>query len=96
MSDVLKGEELAAAIKKCPEWDVSEDEKELVRVLEFEEFTEAIDFVNDLAEIAEEVAHHPDIDIRYSKVILRVTTHDEGGITEADIELANHIDNLVD
>lgn len=96
MSDVLKDKELDQALKKCPEWEVSEDGKEITRTIEFEEFTEAIDCVNDIAEIAEEAQHHPDFDIRYSKVILRLTTHDEGGVTPADIEMAGRIDNLVD
>lgn len=96
MSDVIKGNELEQALKKCPEWEVSDDGKEIFRAIEFEEFTEAIDCVNDIAEMAEEAQHHPDFDIRYSKVVLRLTTHDEGGVTSADIEMAGRIDNLVD
>ena len=96
MSDVLKGEELELALKKCPEWEVSEDGKEIFRTIEFEEFTEAIDCVNDVAEMAEEAQHHPDFDIRFAKVTLRLTTHDVGGATSADIEMAGRIDNLVD
>ncbi|MEM9081610.1 MAG: 4a-hydroxytetrahydrobiopterin dehydratase [Verrucomicrobiota bacterium] len=96
MSDLLDGAELADALKKCPEWEIGKDEKEISRTLEFEEFTEGIDFVNDLAEMAEEAQHHPDIDIRYLRVTLRLTTHEVGGITDADIELAQRIDNLAD
>ena len=96
MSDVIKGEGLEQALKKCPEWEVSEDGKEIFRTIEFEEFTEAIDCVNDIAEMAEEAQHHPDFDIRYSRVTLRLTTHDEGGVTPSDIEMAGRIDNLVD
>ncbi|MBK1833855.1 4a-hydroxytetrahydrobiopterin dehydratase [Roseibacillus ishigakijimensis] len=96
MSDVLRDEELAQALKKHPEWEISDSGKEIYRVVEFEEFTEAIDCVNDIAEIAEEAQHHPDIDIRYSKVTFRLTTHDEGGVTPADIEMAQRIDNLID
>lgn len=94
MSDLLTAAELSAKLKKCPEWDL--EEKEITRLIEFESFQEAIDFVNDLAEVAEEVEHHPDIDIRYSKIILRLTTHEEGGITAADLELAHRIDNMLD
>lgn len=96
MSEVIEGKALEAALKKCPEWELSEDGKEIFRVIEFEEFTEAIDCVNDIAEIAEEAQHHPDFDIRFSKVVLHLTTHDEGGITSSDIEMAQRIDNLVD
>ena len=94
MADLLEAEDLDDALKKCPEWEV--DGKSLVRTIEFEEFMEGIDFVNDLAEIADEVQHHPDIFIRYNKVTLTLTTHDAGGITESDIELAQRVDNLVD
>ena len=94
MSDLLEDEDLTAALKKCPEWEL--EKKSITRTIEFEEFMEAIDFVNDLAEIADEAQHHPDIRIRYTKVTLTLTTHDAGGVTEADIELAQRIDNLVD
>jgi 4a-hydroxytetrahydrobiopterin dehydratase len=52
--------------------------------------------VNGVAEIAEEEDHHPDIDIRYSKVTLRLSTHSEGGLTDLDFEIAEKIDTLVD
>ena len=94
MSDLLTEDVLSANLKKCPEWDV--EGKEITRLIEFESFQEAIDFVNDLAEVAEEADHHPDIDIRYAKVILHLTTHDEGGITSSDIEMAKRIDNMLD
>lgn len=94
MSDLLEDEDLSVALKKCPEWE--HEKNAITRTVEFEEFMDAIDFVNDLAEIAEEAQHHPDIVIRYTKVSLKLTTHDAGGITELDIELAQRIDNLVD
>ena len=96
MSEVIKKEELEVVLKKCPEWEISDDGKEIFRTLEFEEFMEAIDCVNEIAEMAEDAHHHPDFDIRYSRVTLRLTTHDEGGVTSADIEMASRIDNLVD
>ncbi len=94
MSDLLEDDDLTSALKKCPEWEY--EKKSITRTVEFEEFMDAIDFVNDLAEIAEEAQHHPDISIRHTKVSLRLTTHDMGGVTELDIELAARIDNLVD
>ena len=94
MNDLLETLELESALKKLPEWDI--DGKTITRSIEFEEFTEAIDFVNDLAEIAEKAQHHPDILIQYSKVILNLMTHDAGGVTELDVELAQRVDNLVD
>jgi 4a-hydroxytetrahydrobiopterin dehydratase len=94
MSELLEDEDLSAALKKCPEWEY--EKKAITRTVEFEEFNDAIDFVNDLAEIAEEAQHHPDITIRHTKVTLKLTTHDAGGVTNLDIELAQRVDNLVD
>ena len=94
MSELLEEEELAAALKKCPEWE--REKKYITRTVEFEEFMEGIDFVNDVSEIAEEAQHHPDITIKHTKITLKLTTHDVGGITDIDIQLAQRIDNLVD
>ncbi|MES2996615.1 MAG: 4a-hydroxytetrahydrobiopterin dehydratase [Verrucomicrobiota bacterium] len=94
MSELLEKEELAAALKKCPEWDY--EKKAISRTVDFEEFMDAIDFVNDLAEIAEEAQHHPIITINHAKVTLKLTTHDAGGLTNLDIEIAQRVDNLVD
>lgn len=94
MSELLDKNELTAALKKCPEWEL--EKSAMTRTVEFEEFNDAIDFVNDLAEIAEEAQHHPDILIRHTKVTLKLTTHDAGGVTQLDIQLAQRVDNLVD
>jgi len=94
MSDLLVADDLSSALKKCPEWE--HEKHAITRTIEFEEFNDAIDFVNDLAEIAEEAQHYPEITIRHSKVLLKLTTHDAGGVTELDIELAQRVDNLVD
>jgi 4a-hydroxytetrahydrobiopterin dehydratase len=94
MSDLLEPADLRSALKKCPEWDL--EKNAITRTVEFEEFNDAIDFVNDLAEIVEEAQHHPEIIIRHSKVTLRLTTYDAGGVTNLDIELAQRVDNLVD
>ena len=94
MTDLLEADDLSNALKKCPEWEY--EKKALTRTIEFEEFSDAIDFVNDLAEIAEEAQHHPDITIRHTRISLKLTTHDVGGVTELDIELAQRVDHLVD
>ncbi|MEZ5304606.1 MAG: 4a-hydroxytetrahydrobiopterin dehydratase [Verrucomicrobiales bacterium] len=92
--DVITKDEARPFLKKVPEWDM--EETVITRTFEFEDFSEALDFVNDVGEIAEESQHHPDIDIRYNKVMLLLTTHDKGGVTEADFAMAARIDNLVD
>ncbi|MDQ4126330.1 MAG: 4a-hydroxytetrahydrobiopterin dehydratase [Actinomycetota bacterium] len=75
------------------EW--REDEGELVRELEFEDFGEALAYVNRVGELAEEVNHHPDILIHgWNKVRLSLFTHSEGRITDADHEMARRIDAL--
>ncbi|MEK6230647.1 MAG: 4a-hydroxytetrahydrobiopterin dehydratase [Luteolibacter sp.] len=94
MSDLLAQEELAVALKKCPEWE--QEKTYITRSIEFEEFMEGIDFVAVVGEIAEEAQHHPDISVKYTKVTLKLTTHDVGGVTDLDIQLAQRIDNVLD
>ncbi|HEX8235708.1 MAG TPA: 4a-hydroxytetrahydrobiopterin dehydratase [Abditibacteriaceae bacterium] len=60
----------------------------------FDDFAAAMTFVNRVAELAEEADHHPDIDIRYNKVTLVLSTHSAGGLTKKDIALAQHIEAL--
>ena len=94
MADLLKSEDIKDWMKKLPEWDL--EKKHIERTFEFDDFSQAIEFVNGVAEIAEEDEHHPEIDIRDSKVRLRLSTHSEGGLTDLDFELAEKIDTLVD
>ena len=94
MPDLLTKEDVKRLMKKVPEWE--HEGKRITRTIEFDDFQEAVDFINDLAEIVEDAGHHPDVDIRYNKVTLFLTTHEAGGITESDFEVAERIDNLVD
>lgn len=94
MSELLDESELATALKKCPEWESYENT--IFRSMEFEDFAEAIEFVNTVADLAEEAGHHPDIGISYATVTLTLVTHDEGGVTVADVEMAQRLDNLID
>lgn len=64
----------------------------IVRTYQFRNFVQAMDFVNRVARLAESAQHHPDIDVRYSKVTLSLSTHDAGGITSNDLSLARAID----
>ena len=61
----------------------------------FPTFREAIAFVNRVAEAAEALDHHPDLDIRYTKVTAALSTHSAGGITQLDLDLARRIDEVV-
>ena len=66
--------------------------KGIRRQFEFPSFKKAVAFVNRVARLAEEHDHHPDIDIRGTKVALTLTTHSEGGLTDKDLELARELD----
>lgn len=92
MADLLKPQDIKTSLKKIPEWEM--EKKSIERTFEFDDFNQAIDFVNAVAEIAEEEEHHPNIDIRFNKVRLQLSTHSEGGLTDRDFELAEKIDNL--
>ena len=94
MPNLLDAKQIKAALKDLPEWDL--EKTSIERVFEFDDFSAAIDFVNGIAELAEEHDHHPDMDIRYSKVRVILSTHSKGGLTELDFELAERIGNLVD
>lgn len=65
---------------------------EIVRQAEFKDFQAAMRFVNQVATEAEAAGHHPDIDIRYNKVRLALVSHDAGGITQRDFDLAGAIE----
>ena len=94
MSELLSKEDLKRLLKKIPEWEL--EGKKLTRTLEFDDFSDSVDFINDLAEIVEDANHQPDIDVRVGKVLLTLTTVEAGGITDIDFEVAERIDNLVD
>jgi 4a-hydroxytetrahydrobiopterin dehydratase len=64
------------------------------RTFEFRDFAAAMKFVNAVAHAAEKAGHHPDIEIRWNKVTLTLTTHDAGGLTAKDFELARRCDRL--
>ena len=64
------------------------------RTYQFKDFPAAMKFVNAVARAAEKARHHPDIDIRWNKVTLALTTHDAGGLTEKDFSLAAKFDSL--
>ncbi len=92
MAELLKPQDIKDWLKKLPEWEL--EKKHIERTFEFDDFTQAIDFVNSVAEIAEEEDHHPEIDIRYNKIRIQLSTHAEGGLTDLDFEVAEKVDTL--
>ncbi len=66
----------------------------LLKEFKFDDFKQALDFVNNVGEIAEKLNHHPDISISYNKVKIKIYTHKVDGLTEKDFELAEKIDEI--
>ncbi len=91
MADLLSDIAIQRELGSLAGWSRRGDA--LTRQYAFRNFAEAMNFVNRVAESAEAANHHPDIDIRYSKVTLTLSTHDSGGITQKDIDLARAIDS---
>jgi 4a-hydroxytetrahydrobiopterin dehydratase len=86
---VLSDEELREALSDLEGWEQSGDA--IVREFRFPTFPDAVAFVVRLAFDAEAANHHPDLDIRYNKVRVALSTHSEGGITAKDVDLARAI-----
>jgi 4a-hydroxytetrahydrobiopterin dehydratase len=89
---VLTTKQLGVHLKAVPNW--SKRAQTIVRTFQFEGFLKSMDFVNRIARKAQKSNHHPDIDIRFNKVTLKLSTHDEGGITEKDFSLARQCDEV--
>jgi 4a-hydroxytetrahydrobiopterin dehydratase len=89
---VLSEEEVRQALGELDGWEAAGSE--ITKQLEFADFRAAVSFVVSIAFEAEAANHHPDIDIRYNKVRVTVSTHSEGGVTAKDIDLARAVDNL--
>jgi 4a-hydroxytetrahydrobiopterin dehydratase len=89
----LTDAEISTRLKSLPEWKV--ESGELARTFAFKDFVASLAFVNKVGDLAEKAGHHPDIDIRYNKVRLGLVTHDAGGITTKDFDLAAAASKLV-
>ena len=89
---LLPPDEVATAVSELTHWDG--DDQGIYRRVDLESFQAAIDAVVQIAAVAEEMDHHPDIDIRYDCVRIAVVTHSAGGVTDLDLELARRVDAL--
>lgn len=87
---LLSESEIQDCLSSVPGW--RREGKTIVREFGFQDFPGAIDFVNRIAKAAESAWHHPDIDVRWNKVRLSLTTHDQGGLTAKDFDLAGAFD----
>jgi len=89
----LSPQEAQSRLASLPGWKI--EAGELIKTFQFKDFLAALDFVNKVGKLAEQAGHHPDIDIRYNRVRLALTTHDEGGLTQKDFDLAGQAQKLV-
>jgi 4a-hydroxytetrahydrobiopterin dehydratase len=92
MSQILPESEINARLETLEGWN--RDGAEIRREFAFRDFLAAMAFVNAVALRAEAANHHPDIDIRWNKVLLRLSTHSAGGLTASDFALAEKINAL--
>ncbi|WP_267640563.1 4a-hydroxytetrahydrobiopterin dehydratase [Haloarchaeobius amylolyticus] len=91
MADVLSTDEIE---EQLPEgWSLEDDE--IVRTFEFDDYMKGVNFAQLTGEIAEAQFHHPEMIIRYKEVEVRFTSHEEGGVTEKDIEMAEFLNREV-
>jgi len=88
----LDATKIALGLAAVPAW--KQDGQVISRTFEFKDFPAAIKFTDAVAEVAESAWHHPDIDVRWNKVRLALTTHDAGGLTDRDFALAKKFDEL--
>jgi len=89
---ILTETEANKQLDSIPGWTLAE--RSISKVYEFGDFIHAMGFVNMVAMLAERANHHPDVDIRYNKVTIALSTHSAGGLTEKDFALAKQIENL--
>ena len=92
MTDVLSNDEIEAKLPAG--WD--RDGDEIVRTFEFDSYLEGVGFGAAAGGLAEEAFHHPELTIGWREVEVRLTTHDAGGITDADIDLAERLNSLTE
>jgi len=89
---VLSDAEIQQALSSLHGWQ--QNGKAIQRVFRFPDFKAAMEFVNKIADAAEQANHHPDIDIRYNTVTMALVSHDAGGVTQRDVRMAGVIDKI--
>ena len=92
MQNLLDAAQLKDAQNLLPDWEISEES--LFRIFVFKNFVDAFDFMTSVSLIAENMNHHPDWSNVYNKVQVRLSTHDSGGVTSLDVDLAQSMDSL--
>ncbi|CAN5590788.1 4a-hydroxytetrahydrobiopterin dehydratase [soil metagenome] len=90
----LSPEKVALKLGELHTWVLDEEKKVISKRFTFENFSDALAFVNKAGEFAEEIDHHPDIKLGWGYAEFEITTHDRGGLTEFDFALAEMIEKL--
>lgn len=89
---ILTDSEIQQALGRLPGWE--RNGMAIQRVFQFPDFKAAMQFVNKVADAAEQAKHHPDIDVRYNKVTMLLVSHDSGGVTQRDVSMAKRINQI--
>lgn len=90
----LDDDQIARALADLPEWEF--DGEAITKTYAWASFGDAIEFVNDVAEIAEDLNHHPDLEIYFDEVVVSLRTHSADAVTERDVEVAREIEEMLD
>jgi 4a-hydroxytetrahydrobiopterin dehydratase len=93
MAELLDEDEIGAGLRTLDGW--SGDTSGITRTAKLPNFPAAIGVVDEVAIVAEDMDHHPDIDIRWRTLTFRCVTHSAGGVTQRDIDLAQRIDQII-
>ena len=96
MIEQLSEGERADALDALADWDYDESRDAIARTFTFEDFSEAFAFMTQVALLAEKADHHPEWSNVYNRVDIVLTTHDAGGLSSRDVDMANAIDALVE
>jgi 4a-hydroxytetrahydrobiopterin dehydratase len=96
MVEQLSEAERADALDGLPDWDVDESRDAITRTFTFDDFGQAFAFMTQVALLAEKADHHPEWSNVYNRVDILLTTHDAGGLSERDVDMAQKIDALVE
>ena len=94
MARGLQDDEVDRALADLPGWEPADGTNAIRATIKLPDFATALRFVNAVGELAEAAQHHPDIDIRWNRVTLVLSTHSAGGLTAKDLDLARQIDDM--
>jgi len=89
---LLSDDDIGSRLEELDGWE--RDGDAIRKQFKLDDFVGSVEFVRQLVDPAEEMGHHPDLEISWNRVTVSLSTHSEGGLTEADFELARRIDDL--